>query len=95
VDVGRESEAGEVGQVLAGFGELLGERNRVRPEAELVAARRATREPGRCPRPGAKYADAAQAMAFLSRSGFCAGEKAANVLVCLTMTSNGRRGSRR
>ncbi len=65
VDVDGEGEAGEVREVFAGVGELVGEFGGVRPEAELVAAAARERE-GECGAPGssAQDGDAAHASAF-------------------------------
>ncbi len=65
VDVGRKSEAGKVGEVFAGVGELLGEGGGVRPEAELVAAAAGEGEGERgAPGTGSEDGDAAHASAF-------------------------------
>ena len=61
-DVGGEGEAGEVGEVLAGVGELIGERGGVAPEDEVVAAAACEGEGERgAPGSGSKDGDAAHA----------------------------------
>ena len=90
VDIGGEDEAGKVGEVLAGVGELLGECGGVGPEAELVAAAARERE-GECGAPGsgAEDGDAAHAAAFFLPKRLSVPARRRRMLAwCLTMTSS-------
>ena len=94
VDVGGEGEAGEVAEILACVGELVGECGGVGPEAELVAAAAGERE-GECGAPGsgAQDGDAAHAAAFFLPKRLSVPARRRRMFSwCLTMT---RRGMKR
>ena len=83
VDVGREGEAREIGQILAGVGELFGESRRSGTRGRAGGLRGGrVRGRGRCPRLRRRERRCGSCCGLLlAESAFGAGEKAADIFV--------------